>query len=155
MLMEQMLKQEEIKYALDMQDEIDKENLGLFGLDQETIRPKSPKSPVGKKQIQRMEKIKNDFEPTRRTSHSPKRHTQEETQKVEVPQQRVEIKKECMKCGNRADNERINKLFKIACLAYQPSTILFEGTVFSRKDLISKREEMILNQKASLFALRD
>ena len=52
----------------------------------------------------------------------------------------VELQKGCMSCTGQLNF--VKKAFKIACLAYQPSKILYEENVFSRKELLSKKIEL-------------
>ena len=52
----------------------------------------------------------------------------------------VELDKKCMSCTGQINF--VKKAFKIACLAYQPSKILYDENVFSRKELLSKKIEL-------------
>ena len=51
----------------------------------------------------------------------------------------VGLDKNCMSCANTQNNEATLKAFKIACLSYQPSKVMFERTDYSRVELIGAK----------------
>lgn len=52
----------------------------------------------------------------------------------------VELSQNCMSCSGQINF--LKKAFKTACLNYQPSKILYEENIFSRKELLSKKIEL-------------
>ena len=49
----------------------------------------------------------------------------------------------CMQCANTQNNEATVKAFKMACLSYKPSTVVFENATYTRKQLIRAKETLM------------
>lgn len=79
----------------------------------------------------------NDITLTHITQEGIVIKSKREQQLKSPPRTKLEIKPDCLSCGDKKDGGMTSKLFKIACLAYSPSQILFEGIVYSRKELIN------------------
>ena len=62
--------------------------------------------------------------------------------------QSIQLKNNCVSCSGQINF--IKRTFKMACLAYKPSKILVQNVVFSRKDLLARREELLRKQKQLL-----
>ena len=91
-----MLKTEELKFHLDLQDEEDRERTALFGLNGDV--------------------------------------------KENLP---FKIQKNCASCTGPSELSQMTKAFKMACLSYEPSKVMFRGEVYSRRGLLELREGLI------------
>lgn len=55
----------------------------------------------------------------------------------------------CVSCSGQVNF--LQKALKLACLSYKPSKILFEDQVYSRKELLEKREENLSHQQKIIY----
>lgn len=118
-LMQYLLQSEEIKQALDVQEENDRVNLALYGLS----------GPAD-------ERRENSRSPTRHDLPASKSQAYFSGAPKEA--QPVQVLKNCS-CNTTQQSNDIKRAFKMACLAYNPSRVQVNGTAFSRRELLAQR----------------
>jgi hypothetical protein len=55
----------------------------------------------------------------------------------------VKLSDECMACGDEKMKRKISQAFKMACIHYSPSPVLYRGQKFDRKKLIEVKRTML------------
>lgn len=55
----------------------------------------------------------------------------------------VKLTDECMQCGDDKLKKKICQAFKMACINYSPSPVLYRGQKFDRKKLIEVKRTML------------
>lgn len=55
----------------------------------------------------------------------------------------IGLDKNCLSHSNTQNNEATAKAFKLACLTYKPSEVVFDNAKYSRKELISSKQQLM------------
>ena len=109
-----------IQQSLDFQDEFDKHSLSLLGLNDLNLTYEdlmSKDKSVIKGQSGRL----NDA-----------------TKSIAV-----RLSNECMSCGDERMKKKVTSAFKMACIDYAPSPVIFRGKRYERRNLIEAKRTML------------
>jgi len=137
----QVLANEEIRLALDSQDELDRAEVGLYGLKAGEKGLNSPKKSI------------------RPTSAIGVGNTEKEMKKLDhkrtepLPEPVVQLHKACLSCAG--PTSMIFDLFKVACLAYAPSPVALNGVERPRRYYLDQQRELLASTKEVFRYLKE
>jgi len=150
---EQLFRSEELKFHLDYFDELDREQVALFGATDKDINLKGASGSPIRGELNRdiaaslvsdrnqanplladpksiLSQRTDDFNRVKRNPGSPPRKDNNALS--------IQVQPNCVSCSGQVTF--IKKAFKMACLSYQPSTIAWRGEQLSRTQILKKRK---------------
>lgn len=119
-----VLELEYLSQGLEFQDEVDRHKMSLWALAPEEKKSTKKKSKGGEER-QSPESTKTKRAPTLDTGAS------------------LELDEDCLSCCLEKYRPMIKAAFKMACIAYKPSGVPFNGVHYERQTLINLKRQMI------------
>ena len=55
----------------------------------------------------------------------------------------LSVSNECLNCGDERIKKKIQSAFKMACINYAPSPVIFRGKKYERRSLIEAKRTML------------
>ncbi|CDW75284.1 UNKNOWN [Stylonychia lemnae] len=120
-----------IQLALDVQEEKDKEQVGLYGMSNEEFHDKS------------MIAGNNTFA-TNSTMGNAIQNNINMAKEGKV----MSLNTNCVSCSG--NSSFVIKAFKMACLAYKPSKVQFRNKLYDRKDLLMKKAQILQRDTSNI-----
>jgi len=147
-----VVESELLSTALDMQDDLDRKSIALFGYkagDGKTEKVCSLPDldvtrPVGSSRTPRR-RLVGTTPASSANSFQPQETQQEKNQPV------ISVDRRCLSCSS--SSSQVLTGFKLACLQYNPSPVEYQNSVCTRSELIRMRSELLHQAREQLRAL--
>lgn len=130
--------------ACDLQDEKDRKEIGLYGAKSAALPPEKD---VGLPDILNQRNSAMSASP-RKSTLVKKRMSKVGEVMGDVTEPVVSFDSRCLSCSGSMSTVLAG--FKMACLRYEPGAVEYEGSTYSRSELVRKRAELLEQARAAL-----
>ena len=124
-----------IQQSLDFQDEYDKRQINLYGLNEVNLTLEDLQNGNLSKYAHKDDASKGKGTQTGTTQTAPEISTDRTIA--------IKLSDECTSCGDAGIRRKISQAFKMACIHYEASPVLYRGYKFDRKKLIEAKRTML------------